>query len=193
MLQLSSTITYPLLFLLSIPEGPLLGVFAGFLIRHSALLLLPTYGVLLLGNVVPDLVCYGLGHYGSKKSFVEKYGKRFAFVQKHFPLMERLWKEHFKKTIILSKLAYALSTPFLVSAGLFRVPFKKYISHTIVIDLFAIAAFLALGYIFGEAYALIAQYIDYAGMLIAALFLCFILVYRFIAKRARDELVNLEE
>jgi membrane protein DedA with SNARE-associated domain len=185
--------TYPTLFLLAIPEGPLLAVFAGFLVRNGQLLVLPAYIALVLGNVIPDIFCYLLGRFGSKKNFLEKYGQKFSFIGKHFPLVEKLWSEHYRKTIILSKLAYGLSTPFLISAGLIKIPFKKFISHTIVIDLTVIAIFIGLGYMFGEAYVRIAQYIDYAGMLIACFFVAFIFAYRYITKRASATLIKMQD
>lgn len=184
---------YPILFLLAIPEGPLLAVFAGFLLRHGQLLFFPAYVALVMGNVVPDIFSYLLGRFGSKKNFLERYGQKFAFIRNHFPLVKKLWDQHYKKTIVLSKLAYGLSTPFLISAGLMKIPFKKFISHTIAIDLFMIATFLALGYLFGEAYAVIARYIDYGGIIVALLFLAFIFGYRYVTKRASAELVTLED
>lgn len=184
---------YPALFLLAIPEGPLLSVFAGFLVRQGQLLFIPAYIALVLGNVIPDIFCYMLGRFGSKKNFLEKYGHRFSFIGRHFPLVEKLWTEHYEKTIVLSKLAYGLSTPFLISAGLVKIPFKKFISHTVIVDLCVIAIIMSLGYVFGEAYSVIAQYIDYAGMLIAALFIAFIFGYRYVTKRASERLIQMKD
>lgn len=187
------TYKYLILFPLAVLEGPLLAMLGGFLIKAGYLSLIPTYIILVLGNVIPDTVYYGIGRFGHKKNFIEKYGAKFSFVRNHFPLMEKLWATHFRKTIFLSKLAYGLSTPFLISAGLVKIPFKKFISYTASIDLFDIAIFIALGFIFGQAYEKVSSYINDAGILVAILFLLFILLFRFITKRASVELTKLKD
>lgn len=183
---------YVALFLAAIPEGPLLAVLSGFMLRTAALTLFPAYVALMLGNIVPDIVCYHIGRFGSKHDLVAKYGTKYPIIGKHFATVEKLWHGHFRKTVVLSKLSYGLSTPFLMSAGLLHVPFRRYITYTVMVDFIAIGTFLALGYLFGEAYRAIAAYIDKAGIAVAfVLVFVFFFAFRLVTKRASAELVKL--
>ncbi len=187
------TYKYIILFPLAVLEGPLIAVFAGFLIKFNQLALIPTYIILVLGNVLPDLFFYWLGRFGQKNIYVQKIIQRFSFIKNNFKLIEKLWNEHFRKTIFLSKFAYGLSSPFLISAGLVKVPFLKFISHTVAIDLFDITLFIFLGIAFGKTYGLVSNYIDYLAILVALLFTLFIIIFRYISKRAAEEIITLED
>ncbi len=187
------TYKYLVLFPLAVLEGPILAVFAGFLIKFNYLDLIPTYVVLVLGNILPDIFYYGIGRCGEKSIYIQKMINRFSFIKNNLNLVKKLWKEHFRKTVFFSKLAYGLSTPFLISAGLVKIPFLKFISHTILIDLFDIALFVYLGIIFGETYNMVSGYVDYFAILIAVLFVLFIIIFRYISKQAAKEVVKLEE
>ena len=189
---LITTYKYLFLFPLAVLEGPIVAVFTGFLIKFNQLDLIPTYIVLVLGNVIPDLFYYGVGRWGEKSIYIQKFIKKFSFIKNNFKLIKKLWKEHFKKTVFLSKLAYGLSTPFLISAGLVKVPFPKFISHTIIIDLFDIALFIFLGFVFGKTYNMVSNYIDYFAIIVAFLFVSFIIVFRYVSLKAAKEIVKLE-
>ena len=105
------TYKYVILFPIAVLEGPIVAVFAGFLIKFDQLAIIPTYIVLVLGNVIPDLFYYGIGRLGQKNIYIQKIIRKFTFIKKNFKLLEKLWTEHFRKTIFLSKLAYGLSSP----------------------------------------------------------------------------------
>lgn len=182
---------YTALFAVAIPEGPLLAVFAGFLIRRGELVLLPTYIILVLGNILPDILCYIIGRNWGREKIIGKYGARFPVIKEHYALVEHLWTEHFKKTITLSKLAYGLSTPFLMSAGIAGIPFRKYIHWTILTDVCTIGTLIGLGFTFGQAYTIVDRYFNYASIMVALLFVCFFLGYRFVTKRASAQLAEM--
>ncbi len=190
---LIATYKYLILFPVAVLEGPIVAVLAGVLIKFGQISLLPAYIILVLGNVIPDIAYYGMGRFGQKNFYTQKYINKFSFIRNNFKLIEKLWNEHFRKTVFLSKLAYGLSTPFLISAGLVKVPFSKFISHTIIIDLFDIALFIFLGIVFGKTYNMVSNYIDYFAIIIALLFILFIVVFRHISKQAADEIVKLKD
>lgn len=183
---------YIILFLIAIPEGPVLAVLVGFLVHHGFLALIPAFIIIVLGDILPDIGCYYFGRYVGRKNFGEKYAVRFPSVGKNLDLIERLWNTHYQKTIILSKTAYGLSTPLLISAGVSEVPFRKFLWSVTWIDLLTTVVFVSIGYIFGTAYTLIGAYIDYAEIAIAVVFIIFLGLFRYAAKRASVELVRLE-
>ena len=64
--------------------------------------------------------------------------------------------------------------------------------YTISIDLFDIALFIGLGFVFGKAYEKIATYVDYAGISITLFFILFVFGFRYVSKRASVALTDLK-
>ncbi len=184
---------YAVLFPFAAFEGPVLAVVIGVLIHEGYLLFLPSYLILILGDVIPDTIYYYLGRLGKHKKLIERYGSKLKVISGNFHLVEKLWKDHPRKTMFLSKLAYGLSTPFLISAGLVKMPFRKFISLTIPITLIQYAFFLTLGYYLGQSYTVAEKYIKYGGLLIALALVLFIAGYIYLSKYARNQLKELDE
>ena len=177
---------YFILFPLAAIEGPIVSLVVGFLIYLGYLKFLPAYAILLLGDLLPDTVYYYIGRFGSERKMIEKYGSRLN-------LIEKLWREHGKKTMFLSKLAYGLSIPFLLSAGLVKMPFKKFISYAFPVTLFQYGIIMAIGYFLGHSYQLAERYIQYAYVIVAVVLILFIVSYVFIVKYARKQIEKMEQ
>ncbi|NQV88325.1 MAG: DedA family protein [Parcubacteria group bacterium] len=183
---------YLALFPLAAFEGPIIALVVGFFVYLGYLAFIPAYCVLILGDLVPDVIYYYIGRFGHKQKFIEKYGSRFDVISDNFELVEKLWQNHGWKTMFFSKLAYGLSTPFLISAGLVRMPFKRFISYTIPVTLFQYGIIMVLGYYLGSSYIVASKYIEYGAFVIAGLVVVFVLVYIHLSKYARKKLVKME-
>lgn len=177
---------YVALFLIAVPDGPIIALIAGFLISTGYFLFIPTYIILILGNVIPDICYYYIGRLGLKFKFLENYKDKFV------PL-EKLWQDHFKKTLVLGKLAMFFSVPVLISAGMAKVSFKKFITTTVPVDLLVIFILLSLGYFSGGAYQIYSKYIKYFGIVIAFVFLVIILFLKHFNKKIDDEIKKVEK
>jgi len=177
---------YFILFPLAAFEGPVISLLAGFLVRLGYLAFLPAYGILILGDLIPDTIYYYIGRFGNKRKIMEKYGSRIN-------LIEKLWQEHGKKTMFFSKLAYGLSSPFLITAGLVNMPLKRFISYTLPVTLFQYGALLIAGYYLGSSYEIAVKYIDRVEIFIAAVFVIFIVAYAFFVKYARKQIKEMEK
>lgn len=177
---------YFILFPLAAFEGPMVSLVVGFLIYLGYLQFFPSYAILLLGDLIPDTIYYYIGRFGSKRKFMEKYGSRLN-------LMEKLWHEHGKKTMFLSKLAYGLSVPFLITAGLVKMPFKKFISYAFPVTLFQYGVIMTIGYYLGHSYKLAERYIEYAYIVVAAGLIIFVAGYIFVIKYARYQIKKMEQ
>ena len=177
---------YFILFPLAAFEGPIVSLVVGFLIYLGYFKFLPAYAILLLGDLIPDTIYYYIGRFGSKRKIMEKYGSRLNII-------EKLWLEHGKKTMFLSKLAYTLSVPFLISAGLVKMPYRKFISYAFPVTLFQYGVLMALGYFLGHLYKLAEHYIKYAYVIAAAILIIFIISYVLITKYARKRIKEMEQ
>ncbi|MDO8443534.1 MAG: hypothetical protein Q7S78_00905 [Candidatus Azambacteria bacterium] len=177
---------YFILFPLAAFEGPIISLVVGFLIYLGYLQFLPSYAVLLLGDIIPDTIYYYIGRFGSERKIMEKYGPRLNIIKK-------LWHEHGKKTMFFSKLAYTLSVPFLISAGLVKMPYRKFILYALPVTIFQYGIIMTIGYYLGSSYQLAVKYIDFAGIIIAIVFIIFIAAYTLFIKYARKQIKIMEE
>ena len=177
---------YFILFPLAVIEGPVVSLLVGFLMYLGYFQFFPALAVLVLGDVVPDVFYYYIGRFGNGKKLIEKYGT-------HLNLIEKLWQEHGKKTMFFSKIAYGLSTPLLISAGLVKMPLRRFVSYTIPISITLYTVIIIIGYYLGSSYQLAAKYINYAEIIIAIFFVIFIAAYVFSAKYARRQIEKMEK
>ena len=184
---------YLAIFLIAVFEGPLVCLFAGFLVFSGYLSIIPTYITIVLGDFIPDVVYYFIGVYGDKKKLIEKYGSKFNFISANINLLKKLWHEHGRKTMFFSKLAYGLSTPFLISAGLVKMPFKKFINLCLPITLFQHIIIMTIGYHLGYSFAVAEKYIKFGYVTVAILFVIVIILYAVFAKYARKEIEEIEK
>ena len=160
---------YWILFPLACFEGPLVSIIIGFLVAGGYFNPFIAYIILVLGDVIPDTGYYFVGRWGHKASFISKYASKVGITEKRFSIIERLWKKHPGKTMWTSKLAYGLSTPFLISAGLVGMPLRKFLLCAIPVTLAQYAILMAVGYFFGNSYTLIAGAFSGVETAIAAL------------------------
>ncbi len=192
MLALLITYRYLILFPLACFEGPLVALAVGFMIHLGYLEFIPAYLLLICGDLIPDTVYYYLGRFGNKQTVLTKYIARSGFVGRNAEVIKKLWQDHPGKTMFLSKLAYGLSTPFLVSAGFFKMPFKKFITYALPVTLSQYAVLLAVGYYLGQSYELAAKYFQYAGLVVAGILVVFVIGYILFVQYARKKIKDLE-
>src|SRR3989344_1039375 len=183
---------YFILFPMAVLEGPLVSLAAGFLVYLGYFQFFSAYGILLLGDIIPDVICYYIGRFGNKKKLIEKHSSGSGFILRNLPLVRNLWQNHGKKTMFLSKLAYSLRIPFLISAGLVEMPFRKFISYAVPVSLFQYGVIMTVGYLLGHSYQLAGRYIQYTYNIMAAILMLFIVSYIFISKYARRQIEIIE-
>ncbi len=166
--QLLIEYRYWILFPLACFEGPLVSIIVGFLSAGGFFNPFIAYVILVFGDILPDTGCYFVGRWGHKASFIAKYASKIGITGDHFGVIEGLWRKHPGKTMWTSKLAYGLSTPFLISAGLVGMSLQKFIFYALPITLAQYALLMALGYFFGGSYTLISGALSGTETAIAA-------------------------
>jgi len=192
MLALIIHYRYLILFPLAAFEGPFVSVIVGFLLHLGYVSFLPSYFILIMGDVIPDSIYFYIGKYGNHKNVVEKYSKKLKGIAANFDIIEKLWREHPRKTMFFSKLAYGLSIPFLISAGLVGMSYRTFIEYTIPATLFQYGVLMAVGYYLGKSYALAEKYIKYGGLLIGGVLVIFVIIYIISLKYARKQIIDME-
>lgn len=136
-----------------------------------------TFFVLLLADVCPDIFYYYLGRYGNKKILESKYFKNSKKIPINLNKLESMWRNHTRKTMFLGKLAYGISVPIIISAGMAKLPFKKFISTSLPFGVLQTLALLLVGYNLSVSYKVAGQYVKYPGIIIAIMLILALILY----------------
>ena len=181
---------YLILFPLAFFEGPIVAFVVGTLAAAGYFNVFGAYGILILGDLIPDTGYYLLGRYGERKALITRAVSAIGIREDHFSVIRHLWHNHGKKTMFFSKLAYGLSTPFLISAGLVHMPMKRFLSYALPITMIQYAILLFLGYYFSNSFKLVSQSIHDAQIIVAAVVVVAVGYYfltRFMRKKLLQE------
>lgn len=170
---------YFLIIPLTIIEGPIVMVLCGFLVRFGTFDLLPTYLALTFADLIGDIFWYCIGRFWGIP-FIKKFGHYFSITEDGMERATNLFHKHHNKILFISKITmgfgFALVT--LITAGVAKVPFRKYLIFNVSGQLVWTGILLAMGYLFGNIYNLIDKgFRDVA--LVALAIIAIVLVYGF--------------
>ena len=146
----------------------------------------PLFAVLVLADVIPDISYYFLGRWGEERSLIEKVGPKLRITPERFELVRNLWHTHPFKTMAITKFAYGLSTPLLITAGLARLPFNTFWRYSAVLAAFQYSVLLGLGYFFGGYFAAVESTFVRVELLIAVVAVVFA-GYYLLSRRVRSQ------
>jgi len=192
-LHLLEQYKYVALFPLAAFEGPLFAILVGVIISQGLLLFWPSYIILLFGDIIPDSAYYFIGRFGSRKNLMEKYGSKSKLLTNNVDILRKLWNEHGKKTMFFSKLAYGLSTPFLISAGLVELPFAKFLMYAVPVTIIQYGVFTGIGYALGGSYTVAEKYMHYGSVALVIIGLIFVGAYILFFRYAKKQILKLEK
>jgi membrane protein DedA with SNARE-associated domain len=149
---------YLVLVALAIVEGPFLSIACGVAAALGYLNPFIAYGILIFGDVVPDVMYYWIGRYGATLPWVRRAASKTRLIREHFLPLERLWKTRLLTTMTLAKLSYGIAPPLIVTAGLSGVPFGPFVRDSIIVSSIYLGLLALVGYGFARAYG----YVDLA-------------------------------
>ena len=184
---------YLILFPLAAIEGPAVALVAGFLVYRGVLNFWIALFIMLWGDIIPDSWFYCLGFFGSRTRLAQKMLGKSKLFSDHFPIIERVWRDHPRKMMVFGKLAYGMGLPFLTSAGMVRIPYLRFMAYAIPVTIFQYGVIMGIGYYLGNSYAQAGAYIDYAYFGLAGIVVLLAIGYVAVAKFARRKLTQLEE
>ncbi|MGH7141351.1 MAG: DedA family protein [Minisyncoccia bacterium] len=168
MLNLVISHAYLFLIPLAILEGPLLSIVCGVAAGLGYLDPFVAYGILVGGDLLPDIGYYSIGRFGATLPWVKRVATRTRLIRETLLPLEDLWREHLQLTLASAKLAYGVSPPFIVSAGLSKVPFWRFIGASLIVSCVYLGALGAAGYglalVYGVAVIKSGQAPEYLGI-----------------------------
>jgi membrane protein DedA with SNARE-associated domain len=185
--ELVLTYRYLFVFAFAALDGPVASFGVGVFVASGALEFIPTFFALLLGDIATCIVVYTFGHYFSRLRFVQRILTKSG-VAGHVDVVRNLWLHHPVKTMFMSKLAWGLSSAFLVAAGVVGLPWRKFLVLVTAVAASQYLVLLSLAVALGVS---IGPATDIFGWLkvIVAIVIAIVLIYLFVGRRLRKALV----
>ncbi len=172
---------YAILFPLTILEGPIVTIIAGFLAAGGVFNFWLVYLIAVAGDLVGDVIYYALGRWGGQG--LRRWGHYVGVTAAHLERVERHFENHSGKTLLWGKLTHAIGWITLASAGLARLPIKNFLWFNLLGTLPKTMIFLLLGYFFGYNYQAIDNYFDRAVLVTLALIVIGVILYLYTTRR----------
>lgn len=166
--------TYVLLSVLVAVEGPiatLLGAAAA-----SAGLMRPWYVFFAaaLGNITADSLWYSLGYMG-RIEWLFHFGKRLGIRRDLLEHLKHNMEKHATKVLFLAKLTVSFVIPSLITAGLLRLPWRRWFPALIAAETIWTGSLVLIGYYTTEAIKRVEKGVEYAALTASILFVIFLI------------------
>lgn len=168
--------TYVTLFPLSVIEGPIVTIVAGYLAYLGYVNPLAIYAVVVLGDLSGDFLWYAAGRW-SRRGVRWRGAKYLGVTQSRLERVERHFETHSVSTLLLGKLTQGVGALVLVGAGAAKMRVWRFIVLNLVATLPKSLVLLLFGYFFGRVYEQAGSALDYAGLATIALTVIAVLVY----------------
>lgn len=178
---------YFILFPIVVVEGPIVTVLAGFLISLGIMHWAIAYVVVVVGDLAGDALHYAVGRWWDRVSWLARIGRVLGYRKEYADALERHFKKHLGKTLILGKISHGVGGGVLIAAGIARVDFRKYMWYNLIATIPKSFLFLLIGYYFGRSYVQIDRYLGYLSLGIALLLIIVYLIIRKTAQRASHD------
>ncbi len=154
---------YLILLPLSVIEGPIITVIAGFFATMGIFNPYLVYTIAVVGDIFGDTLAYGIGRWGSVP-FINHFGRYVGITPEKTEKARAYFETHHTRAVLFSKIFHGVGVAGLITAGNLKVPYKRFFWLCIRISLVQSAIFLTLGLLFGKAYIKFGRYLDYFGI-----------------------------
>lgn len=192
-ISLIMTYKYLILFPLAVIEGPFLCIALGYLVYAQYINVYITFFVVLAADILPDIFYYHLGKTKGRKLLEGKFFSGSKYSAQNIKVLEYLWFKHTKKTMFFGKLAYGIALPIIITAGIARLPLKRFVVASLPVGIFQIGVLMFIGYHLGTSYTVAEKYIKYPEIAVAVLAVIVIGGYMLLRKRLTLEFEKEEE
>ena len=153
--------------------GPIVSLTAGVLLRLDIISLVPTCLAIAAGELGGDVLWYFLGRrYG--ELFAQRFGRYFGITDTSVSSVKRLFANHHDLILFTSKLTAGLgfAPVVLFTAGMSKIPFRRYMMLNISGQFLWTAGLLSIGYFLGHIYLKVGNIFEKTALLaLAALLL----------------------
>ncbi len=167
--------TYALLFFLVAFEGTFAILLGAAAASTGLMRPVPVFFTAAAANLTADCLWYLLGYFG-KTEWIFHFGRRLGVQLQTIERLRRALTQHATKVMFLAKVTSSLVIPALVTAGLLRIPFRRWFPYFIVSETLWTGALVLIGYYTTESLRQVQQGMHYILLAIALVFVVFMLV-----------------
>jgi membrane protein DedA with SNARE-associated domain len=185
--ELVLTWRYFFVFAIAALDGPVTSFIVGVFVVNGTLEFLPTFLALLLGDVSVCIVLFAFGHYFSRLPFVQRILAKSGMAG-HVGVVRHLWLNHSLKTMFMSKLAWGLSSAFLVAGGMVGLPWRKFLVQVTGVAAAQYVVLLALAVALGASIGPAEDIFGWLKVAVAVV-IAILVFYLFVGRRLRHSLI----
>ncbi len=158
---------YWVLYPLMVVEGPIITLIGGGLAALGILQVEIVFLLSILGDLTMDISLYYFGLHGNQRllEWINKHQKW----KKRQKLISSFFKKHGGKVIFFVKISSGLCYITFITAGMIKMPLKKFLFFSLVGGIIWSGLLVSLGYFYGHLYQQISDKIEQAGILIFSL------------------------
>lgn len=173
-------LSYVLIFLIFIIEGPITNYVAAFAASLGIFNVFIILILAIMGNVIGDLILFFIGRIG-KKAVIEKFTK--SLHQEKLQKIKNYLINKPLRAFTIIKITPATPAPGLILAGTLDIKIKKFIFYSLIISTFYSLFFVMLGYYSGTAFNLIFKYFNYGAYIFGGVIILIIFSYLFFSSK----------
>lgn len=152
---------------LAILEGPIVTVVAAYLASLHLLRLVDVIICVIIGDVIGDCILYWVGR-GMLDWLPVSLRMRFGVSRRRMAVLIRTFRDNGVRVLVVGKLTHAAGFAVLIAAGAARMSFGTFVLANFLATIPKSLALVALGYLFGSAHALIAEWFSLGSVVILA-------------------------
>ncbi|MEJ7631864.1 MAG: DedA family protein [Rubrobacteraceae bacterium] len=140
--------------------------FAGYLVSQGKMSLLAAVAAGVLGNVVGSWVAYFIGLWGGRELWFH-YGKYVGVREHHLTIAEKWFDKYGEVTVFVSRCLPVVRTFISFPAGTAKMNFAKFTFYTFAGCVPWVFALTYLGFVLGENWETIGDYLHYLDYAVA--------------------------
>jgi membrane protein DedA with SNARE-associated domain len=167
--------TYIILALLVAVEGPIATLLGAAAASAGLMRPMPVFIASAAGNLTADSLWYTLGYLG-KTEWILHFGRRLGLRESLINHLKQNMLEHATKVLFLAKLTVSFVIPSLITAGLLRIPWRRWFPALIAAETLWTGSLILIGYYTTEALKRVEQGVEYAVLVASIAFVVFVIL-----------------
>lgn len=165
---------YIILFILVIIQGPVVKLLSGAVVSNTYLNLFIVILVSIMASLVADSWWYFVGQKGNFEQFFRrKSAKSNRIVQ----LLLDAMQTHYFKVLLLGKLSMGLALPSIISAGISKIPWRKWFPAVLLGEVIFSSALVLTGFFAAESIGQANQTIKLVGIILTVVLILVLFIY----------------
>lgn len=169
---------------LSIIEGPIVTVIAGWLASLKIMSPVAVFVCVVLGDVIGDSILYAAGR-GLRLDKLPVVGRYFRIPRAKIVPLVKGFREQGVRLLVIGKVTQAAGFLVLIAAGAAKMPYGLFLLVNFLTSLPKSLALMALGYVIGAAHAKIASWFSWGSGVMLALLIGGVAVWYVLHRRKR--------